>query len=114
MDNVFWAFGRHSYPLYEEFIKNVTEYNETIAPGEHKWDPDTIIYEGPLTVDYEAMWKNEGDDDSLEIIVSDKVEPISMGCILHTLHQESLSMFEGADDEFFEGSKKLIREDLSY
>lgn len=102
MKRVFWSLGRRTYATYDDFVTAVSAHQQEIAPGKNDWAPEQIVAErGPITIVYEAMWKNE--DDTLEIIVGDAHGPVTMGTLLFELNNQSREFFADADHRFFEG-----------
>lgn len=101
MYQVCWPLGGNSYADYDEFICEVTEYNKRIAPDKDEWGPDEVVCNGPLRIQFEAMWKDE--DDFLDVLVEGENKPVTMGRLLFSLHNESTGFFEDADHCFFEG-----------
>ena len=101
MSDVYWALGQRTFDQYAHFVTAVTEYNNQIAPGKHGWQPDRIISSTPITVAYEASWKDE--DDLLELTIGDTGCELSMGTFLFVLNNDTFNFFKGADKHFFEG-----------
>jgi hypothetical protein len=101
MSDVYWALGTARYPSYEAFVAAASAYQEEIAPGRHGWNPDQVLATGPMTLVYEAGWKDE--DDLLEVVVGEPGQPVTMGRVLYELNQQGFEFFEGADHHFFEG-----------
>ena len=110
MQNIYWSLGGDQFSSYDEFVEEVRRYNQRVAPDSTTWNPDQIVCTGPVTIVYEALWKDE--DNTLEVVVSTAKEPISMGQLLFTLHNESTEFFSGADHCFFEGLEEAKAEIL--
>ena len=101
MTNVFWTLGGKRIAAYDEFIRAVSEYNQKISAAETAWTPNQVVATGPITVVYEAMWKDE--DDTIEVKIGEPGKSLTMGEILFALNNETADLFEGADHRFFEG-----------
>jgi hypothetical protein len=101
MTNVFWTLGGKRIAAYDEFIRAVSEYNQKISAAKTAWKPSQVVATGPITVVYEAMWKDE--DDTIEVKIGEPGKSLTMGEILFALNNETADLFEGADHRFFEG-----------
>jgi hypothetical protein len=101
MNNVFWVLGRQQYNDYDDFINAATDYNKTISPENNEWSPDQKISDGPITVVYEAKWKDE--DDKIELKIGEPGQALTMGRLLFVLNNETCKFFQDADHRFFEG-----------
>lgn len=101
MSNVYWAFGQKKYTVYADFVAAVTDYNQKIGPDSTQWDPDKQIAKAPITVVYEAGWKDE--DDTIEIVLGKRGKALTMGEALFTLNNATVEFFADADHHFFEG-----------
>ena len=99
--NVYWTLGVTKYAAYEGFIAAVSDYNSKINPATSKWDPNQEITEGPITVVYEAAWKD--DDDTIEVDVGEPGKALTMGRLLFTLNNATVDFFKDAGSRFFEG-----------
>ena len=103
MQNVFWSLGSAKRKdSYEEFIWEVSGYNNELFESLSKWNPDEVIFDGPqLRIVHLAYSKNA--DNRLEIIVEAKNgKSITMGEILFSIHNKSVGFFEGVS-AYFEG-----------
>lgn len=101
MRKVYWQQGIDKFSSLEDFVAEVELYNQAIAPELTEWNSKQVICTGPITIRYEALWKDE--EDLLEVIVSTVEEPITMGQLLFRLHNESVEFFRDTDHCFFEG-----------
>jgi hypothetical protein len=101
MSNVYWALGQRKYTAYDDFVAAVTEYTKKISPGSSGWDPDKEISEVPITVSYEALWKDE--DDTIEVVLGKPGKALTMAEALFTLNNATVEFFKDADHHFFEG-----------
>lgn len=106
MGKVYWSLGNKKYDSYNEFVKDVTDYNNNISSKGHEWNPEKIIINGPeIIASYEALWKDE--DDVLEIMIdAENKSGISMGEILFKINNQSIEFFSEASF-FFEGLRKI-------
>jgi len=106
MGRIYWSLGNKKYESYTDFVREVTEYNNDISPGDHEWEPDKIVIDHPkIIVGYEALWKDE--DDILEITIEGRNESaITMGEFLFTLTNESVDFFSESSF-FFEGISRI-------
>jgi hypothetical protein len=103
MQNVFWSLGSAKRKdSYEEFIAEVSGYNNELFAGLSKWDPDEVIFDGPqLRIVHLAYSRNE--NNRLEVIVEAKNgKNITMGEALFSIHNKSVGFFEGVST-YFEG-----------
>lgn len=101
MNDVYWSLGQRKFDQYEHFVAAVTEHNERISPGNHGWQPEREIFPTPMTVTYEARWKD--DDDVLELVIGEPGQKLMMGIFLFELNNLSCEFFADADEHFFEG-----------
>jgi hypothetical protein len=101
MSNVYWALGRKKYAAYGDFVAAVSDYNQKVSPGSSGWDPEKQISQTPITIVYEAGWKDE--DDTIEVVLGERGKPLTMGQALFTLNNATVEFFEDADHCFFEG-----------
>jgi hypothetical protein len=101
MCNVYWTLGSKKYDTYEEFVVAVTEWNQLIDPGRSAWAPDQVVAQGPVTVSYEALWKDE--DDTIELTIGEPGQTLTMGRLLFELHNATVAFFADADARYFEG-----------
>ena len=101
MTKVYWTLGGRRYADYDEFVRDVSEYNNRIDPDRNEWNPNLVICKGPACIRYEAMWKDE--DEFLDVVVESTEKPVAMGWLLFVLHNESVDFFAGDDHCFFEG-----------
>lgn len=101
MSNVFWAFGEKRYATYEDFVVAVTDYNKKVNTDASGWDPNKQISTAPLTVVFEAAWRDE--DDMIEVAVGESNKSLSMGEVLFTLNNATVEFFKDAEQHFFEG-----------
>ncbi|WP_309385351.1 hypothetical protein [Cerasicoccus frondis] len=102
MDRVFWAFGISNYSSYEKFIADVSENCERIASGNHDWDPDAYVCNGPLKIEFELMWKDPPDD-MLYFDITEGSEKVTQGILLFRLNNASFEYFKTDHHKFFEG-----------
>jgi hypothetical protein len=105
MTQVCWTLGGNRFSDYSEFIRAVSEYNERIAPDDNEWQPDEVVSDGPIRIQFEAMWKDE--DDLLDILVESDIKPVTMGRLLFALHNESAEFFNDTDHCYFEGLQPI-------
>jgi hypothetical protein len=101
MAYVYWVLGKKKYADYDGFIAAVSNYNKKINAAKSEWDPNQEIARGPLTVVYEALWKDE--DDTIELDVGQSGQALTMGRLLFTLNNATVDFFADADKRFFEG-----------
>ena len=101
MNDVYWPLGQRKFDQYDNFVRAVTEHNEHIAPGNNGWQPEREIFSTPITVTYEAGWKDE--DDLLELVIGEFGRKLMMGNFLFELNNQSCDFFADADKHFFEG-----------
>lgn len=101
MSNVYWALGQKKYSAYDDFVAAVNEYNQKIGPDSTEWDPNKQISKTPITVVYEAGWKDE--DDTIEVVLGKRGKTLTMGEALFTLNNKTVEFFKDADHHFFEG-----------
>ncbi|UOD29118.1 hypothetical protein INH39_27460 [Massilia violaceinigra] len=101
LNDVYWPLGQRKFDQYEHFVTAVTEYNEQISPGHNGWQPEREIFSTPITVTYEARWKD--DDDLLELVIGESGQKLMMGIFLFELNNQSCEFFADADEHFFEG-----------
>lgn len=105
MSDVYWTLGSKKYDTHEGFVTAVAEWNQLINPGRSAWAPEQIVAEGPITVTYEALWKDE--DDTIELTVGEPGQPLTMGRLLFELHNASVAFFADADARYFEGLARV-------
>ena len=101
MSNVYWALGQKKYASYDAFVAAVTDYNQKISPDSSGWDPNKQITKTPITVVYEADWKDE--DDTIRLVLGERGTALTMGKALFTLNNATVEFFKEADHHFFEG-----------
>ncbi len=101
MKNVYWVLGQKQYAAYKDFVIAATDYNKKISPGSSGWDPDKRISNVPITVVYEAGWKDE--DDTIEVVLGERNKVLTMGKALFTINNATVEFFKDADHRFFEG-----------
>lgn len=101
MSNVYWALGQKKYTTYDGFVSEVTDNNQEISPDSTEWNPNKQISKTPITVVYEAGWKDE--DDTIEVVLGKRGRALTMGEALFTLNNETVEFFKDADHRFFEG-----------
>jgi hypothetical protein len=100
MSNVYWALGQNEFSDYGDFVAAVTRYNQIYADSA-RWEPDKQISSAPITVVYEAAWKDE--DDRLEVVLGERGKVLTMGEMLFRLNNATVEFFKGSDHCFFEG-----------
>lgn len=105
MSGVYWTLGSKKYDAYEAFVAAVAEWNQLINPDQSAWAPEQVITEGPVTVFYQALWKDE--DNTIELTIGEPGQPLTMGRLLFKLHNATVAFFADADARYFEGLARV-------
>ena len=106
MQKVYWVFGRNTYGSYDDFIKEVDDYNNKLS-SKHEWAHNKIAINhcNKIKLIYCAMWKSE--NNILEVVIEGKYKSfITMGEILFKLNNESINFFQETNNIFFGGISK--------
>ena len=55
LNNIAWRFSDKRYTNYEEFNREITEYQKSICETDERWSPNEIVFEFPeLQIQYMA------------------------------------------------------------
>ncbi|MCB1066070.1 MAG: hypothetical protein KDN20_24525 [Verrucomicrobiae bacterium] len=107
MENIYWSFGWKQYDSRDEFIRAVQEECDHVSPEGHGWNPQDHVCHGPLSIEFELMWKDPPDD-MIYFEITTENRPLTQGEILHELNEQSFDFFKDKDHRFFEGFGDLI------
>lgn len=102
MDQVYWTLGMKQYASYDTFVQAVEDHCDSCDPDGHKWDPDAYVCDGPVSVEYELVWKGPPDD-FIYFPITDEKKPVTQGELLFHLNNNSYEYFRTDDHRQFEG-----------